>query len=203
MSQPFLGTTQPPLEVLHLKATPMLAFDPPEQPFLRLPFRSRARKAFERHAFGTSFSQGVFDGLTARNGSTIPDHQQLAGKLTGEPRQKANDLGAFGRMVLGRHHDLSFRSESAHDRKMVTRQRALQNGGLPHGSVRTSSQWQERSRRISTDDGTIFVCGLFFRAGHRSSFPVWIASSSRWLAFGIGFCRRCLRARRRRRPWAG
>ncbi len=84
MSQPFLGTTQLPLDVLRVKTTNILEFDTLEQipdPFLWVQLWCITRQAFEMNAFGSAFCQKVFDHLTAMNGGSVPDHQQFAGDL--------------------------------------------------------------------------------------------------------------------------
>src|SRR6266568_9103948 len=207
MSQSFFGTTQLRPDVLHFKTTNIFEFDSLEQipnAFLRIQFWRIARQTFEMNAFGTSFCQVVFDDLTSMNRSAIPDHQQLAGNLTREDLQKANDIWAFVRMVLGLHNDLPFGCDSANGREMVTSQLDFQNGRFANGGVGAYRQRQEiKSRLIYKDNGTIFLFGLFFSAGHRSSFQAWIATSSRCVAFWMGFCRLYFTPRRRRLQWAG
>src|ERR687892_1857472 len=56
---------------------------------------------------------------------------------------------------------------------------------------------------VYEDDGSAFVPGLFFRAGQRSSFQRWMASSSRWLARFRGFWRLQLYCLRMRPTWEG
>ena len=206
MSQPFFGTAQLSLDVLHVKTTNILEFDALEQvpdSFLWIEFWCIRRQLFQVNTFGSPFCQEVFDGLTAMDGSTIPDHQQFTGDLAGQQLQKANDIRADVRMVLRLQNDLAFRGDTSHDRKMVTRQFDAQGGRLAHGRVSADRHRQQiKGGLIYKDDGPFFLLGLFFNAGHRSSFQVWIAASSRWVAECLGFCRLYLMWRRRRLQWA-
>src|SRR5690348_8008290 len=57
--------------------------------FLWIKLRSIAWQAFEMDAFGSTFAQKVFDWLRAMNGSSVPDHQQLAWDLAQEQRPRS------------------------------------------------------------------------------------------------------------------
>src|SRR6266581_4173048 len=155
------------------------------------------------NALGSAFSQKVLDDLRAMNGRSIPDDQQFTGDLASEQLQKANHIGSFVRMILRLHEDPAFWSNAAHRRKVITSQLDVEHRRLAHGSIGMHSHRQEvKGGLIYKDDRSFFLLGLFFSAGHRSSFQVWIAASSRWVAFSMGFCRLCLMRRRRREPWA-
>jgi len=206
MPQPFFGTTQLSLDMLHVKAANILEFDsfePIPDPFLWIQFGRISRQTFKMNPLGTAFCQKVFDRLTAMNRRSIPDDQQWACDLTGEHLQKANHIWPFVRMVLRLHDDLSFWSNAAHSREMVTGQLHFQDGRLAHRRIGAHCQRQKVKRRlIHKDYRALFLLGLFFSAGQRSFFQVAIAASSRWVAFWMGFCRLCLMRRRRRLPWA-
>src|SRR6266567_3167537 len=206
MSQPFFGTTQFSLDVLHVKTTNILEFDSLQQipdPFLWVQLRGISRQLFQMNALGAAFSQVLFDGLTAMNRSPIPDDQQVAGNFARKHLQKANDIWAFVRMILHLHDDLSFGSDAAHDRKMITGQLDFQHGGLAYRCIGTHCHGQKIKRRlIDKNYRPLFLFRLFFSAGHRSSFHAWMAISSRWVARVMGFCRLCLTRRRRRLAWA-
>jgi len=138
---------------------------------------------------GTAFCQKVFDRLTAMDCGSIPDHQEFAGDLSQEQLQEANHVRAFVRMVLGLHEYPSFWSDATDGREMVTGQFDSYERRLAHRSIRAYSHRQEiKGRLIYKHDGPFFVFGLFFSASQRSSFQVWIAASSRCVAFWIGFC---------------
>ncbi len=192
MSQSFFGTTQLRLDVLHVQTTNILKFDSLEQipdAFLWIELRSIARQAFEMDAFGSSFGQKVFDRLRAMNGSSIPDDQQLAWDLAGEQLQEANHIGAFVGMVLSLHADLSFRGNGTNGREMVTGQWDLQDRRLAGWGIGAHRHRQQvEPSLIYENDGTLFVFGLFFSSSQCSSFQLWIAASSRWVAFWMGFC---------------
>src|SRR5260370_17464455 len=95
MSQAFFGPTHLPLDVWHVKTTNILEFDSLEQipdAFLWIDLRSIARQAFEMDAFGSAFGQKVFDRFRPVNGSSVPDHQQLAWDLAQEQLQEAGHI---------------------------------------------------------------------------------------------------------------
>jgi hypothetical protein len=192
MPEPFFGAAQLQLDVLHVETTNILEFDALEQipnAFLRIQFRSIGWQAFEMNAFGSPFRQKVFDRLTAMNGGSIPDHQQFAGDLAGEHLQKAHNLRAFVRMVLSLHQQLALRGNATNRREMVTGLFDAQYGRLTNWCIRGNCQWQQvKSGFIYENDGALFGGCLFFNASYRSSFHLWIALSSRWVAFWMGFC---------------
>lgn len=207
MSQPFFGPTQLHLNLLHLKTTNILEFDSFEQipdPLLRIQLGSIGRQTLQMDTLGSTAAQEIFDGLTAMNRSTIPDHQQFARDLTGEQLQKANNIWTFIRMVLGLHEQSPFRGNPTHGRKMVMGQFDAQDGRFASRCIGAYRHRQEvKGRLIDKDYRAFFLFRLFFNSGQRCSFQVWMAISSRWLAFWMGFCRLCLMPRRRRLQWAG
>jgi hypothetical protein len=202
MSQPFFGTAQLSLNVLDVKTTNILEFDPLEQvpnTFLRIQLRRISRQLFEMNALGTSFAQEVFDGLTAMNRSSVPDHQQVSGDLTGQQLQEANHIGALVRMILHLHKRPAFWSNTAHRREVITGQLESEHRRLTHGSIGVDGHGKQiKSRLIYKDDGPLFLLGFFFNAGQRCSFQAAIAASSRCVALWMGFCRLYLMRRRRR-----
>jgi hypothetical protein len=204
MSQPFFGSPHFPLDVLHVKTTNIFEFDPLEQipdSFLRIELWCIGRQLFEMNALGSAMCQVVFNGLTAMNWGSIPDDQQLARNLAGEHLQKANDIWTFVRMILRLHENPAFGGDGAHSRKVITGQLNFQDGRLAYRCIGAyRHRKQIKSRLIYKDDRSLFLLGLFFSAGHRSSFQAAIAVSSRWVAFWMGFCRLCLMRRRRRLP---
>lgn len=206
MPQPFFGATQFPLDMRQIQTTNILEFDALEQipnAFLWIEFRGIARQLFQMNAFGSSFSQVVFDFLTTMNRGSIPDHQQVPRNLAGEQLQKANDIGPFVGMVLGLHNELSFWRHGTHSRDMITRQLDAQGGRLAYGCIGAHGHRQEiKCRLIDEDYRAFFLFRLFFSAGQRSFFQATIPASSRCVAFWMGFCRLCLMRRRRREPCA-
>src|SRR5450631_1266438 len=183
MPQPFFGTTQLSLDMLHVKTANILEFDAFEQipdTFLRIQFWRISRQTFKMNPLGTAFCQKVFDRLTAMNGRSIPDDQQVAGNLTGEQLQKANDIGAFVRMVLGLHEEPPLWGNATHSRKMVVGQFDWQDGRLPLRRIGAHSHRQQvKGGLIYKDDGAFFALGFFFNSSHWCSFQFWMAASSR------------------------
>jgi hypothetical protein len=118
---------------------------------------------------------------------------QMTSSLPGISRKsnghEANHIWAFVGMVLGLHHDLSFRGNRTNGRKMVTGQLDFQDWRLACRRIGMHRHWQEvEPGLIYERDGPLFVFGLFFSSSHRCSFQLWMATSSRWVAFWMGFC---------------
>lgn len=206
MPQPFFGSQHFLLDVLHIKTTNIFEFNAFEQipdALLWIELWRVRRQAFQVNPLGATLCQVIFDLLTAMNGSSVPDDQQVACNLTGEQLQKANDIGAFVGTILGLHEDPPLWGNAAHGREVITGQFDTQGRRFPDRRIGVDGHRQKIKRRlINKDYRPLFLFGLFFSAGHRSFFHAAIASSSRCVAFWMGFCRLCLRRRRRREPWA-
>jgi hypothetical protein len=103
--------------------------------------------------------------------------------------KKRTTSGPMSRMILTLHKDLSLRRNTANGREMVTGQFHAQNGCLATRRIRADCHWQQiKSRLVYEYECAFFVFGLFFKASQRCSFHVWIAASSRCVAFWMGFC---------------
>lgn len=66
MPQPFFGTTQRSLDMLHVKTANVLELDSFEQlpdAFLWIQFWRRSRQTFQRNPLGTAFCKKMFDHL--------------------------------------------------------------------------------------------------------------------------------------------
>jgi len=142
MSQPFLGTKQRRLDMVHLKTIhvfPLDAFEQIPDPFVRIQCWRRARQTFEMQTCGSSFCHRIVDGLTAMNRGTVPHDQHVARDLSREHLHKAHDIWACGRMVLGLQKALPLWSDAAQSRKMVTGPLTRTVGVCPRGAdVRTA-----------------------------------------------------------------
>src|SRR5436190_24365459 len=69
------------------KTTKVLEFDTLEKipnPFLGIQFGRISRQTFNANPLGSPFCQEIFDGLTAVNGCSVPDHQDQAADLAQE-----------------------------------------------------------------------------------------------------------------------
>lgn len=205
MPHAFFGPTQFLLDVRHVTTTTVRALDTREQvphSFVRIHLRYRGRQMFQMKTCGSPCAHNVCDGLTTMERSSVPDHQQLPGDLTGEHLHETNHIGFCGRMVVHLHTNPSFWRHSTHRREMITGQRDREHRRLAHRGRRGDGHRQQRQRRlIDENDGPLFLF-RFFRAGQRCSFQAAIAASSRCVARVMGLCRRCVRRRRRRLAWA-
>jgi len=105
------------------------------------------------HACGTSVAHNVRDWVRAVNGRSVPGHQDRAWDLAGGQRHEANNIRAIGGMVVGVHHDRSFRSHRTTSRQMVAGQWA-QMSLLPVAALRTRPL-------ISEGDGPFFPAVCF------------------------------------------
>ena len=192
MPEPFFGPTQLQGDMRHVETTNVLEFDALEQipdAFLRIELRSIARQAFQMDAFGSAFGQEIFDRLTAVNGGSIPDDEQFAWDLAQKHLQEAHHIRAFVRMVLALHEDPSLRGDAPNGREVIAGQFHGQDRGLAHRSIGAHRHRQQvKPGFIYKHNRTLFVLGFFFNSSQCSSFHVLMATSSRWVAFWMGFC---------------
>lgn len=207
MSQAFFGVQHFSSELRPVQTTNILELDAFEQipdALLWIQLWGIGRQLFQMDPSCPAVAEIVFDRLAAMNGSSVPDHQQLARNLAGEQLQEANHIGAFVGVVLALHDDLSFGGDAAHGRKMIARQLHFQQRRLADRCIGSHHHGQQIKRRlIHKDYRPVFFRSLFFSAGHRSAFQAAMAASSRWLAFSMGFWRLYFTARSRRLQWAG
>src|SRR6266446_6199378 len=155
-------------------------------------------------AFGRAMAQKLFDRLRSMNRRPIPDHQKVARNLAQQQAQEAHHiLGTVG-MILCLHQQPSIRGDCSDGGEMIIGQLDAQHRGLSTGRIGAYSNRQEvKAFFIYEDDRPFFLFGLFLSAGHRSSFHLWMAASSRWVARWTGFWTLYLMARRMRLQWAG
>jgi hypothetical protein len=155
MSQPFFGTTQLRLDVLHFKTTTIFEFDTLEQipdAFLRVEFWSVCRQWFQMNPSGTAFAKIGFDLLATMKRGSVPDHEQLARNLAREQLQKTNDSRPFVGAILPVPDDLSLSGEATHHGKVITRQLHFQDGCLTDRCVGSHAHGQQRKSRLIDQD---------------------------------------------------
>src|ERR687895_794589 len=93
---------------------------------------------------------------------------------------------------------------AADHREMVSAEGRLEHGRPAPGGIGLDHQGQQVAAGLIYEDaGPAFLPSLFFRAGQRSSFRRWIASSSRWAARRIGCWRLQSYCLRMRSTWEG
>jgi hypothetical protein len=85
-----------------------------------------ARQLLEAQAPGRTLGQEFFDGLTAMNRRTVPDHQQLAGDVSQQMLEEADHLGAIERVVLHAQQQSAARGDAADGGQVVTGEREAQ-----------------------------------------------------------------------------
>ncbi len=90
-------------------------------------------------------------------------------------------------MILALQKPPSIGDDPSNRGEMIMGQLDTQHGGLPTRRVGAySHREQGKAGFVYEDDGAFFLCGLFLSAGHRSSFHLWMAASSRWVARWTG-----------------
>src|SRR6266511_1621560 len=107
---------------------------------VRVQIGSVARQLLEAQSFGYTLGQEVFDGLTAMNRRTVPDHQQLARNVSQQMLEEADHLGATERVVLDAEQQSTARGDATdQDRwSRVNGKRSI--GGWPRGArLRTTA----------------------------------------------------------------
>src|SRR3712207_227865 len=104
--------------------------------------------------------------------------------------QEANHVFSLEGALLLHHVKLALQADGADHREMIAREFLLQDGRLAHRGVATNHSGQRvEARLVHKQYGSTLLYGTFFSSGQRSSFQRFIASSSRWFARRIGFCR--------------
>jgi len=92
--QPLFGFAQLDAELRQIATADVLEFHPLEvvpDPLIRVQLRCIAGLAFQMDVLGSTDGQKVLDDLTAMDGRTIPDGQQLARDMTQEMLEKADN----------------------------------------------------------------------------------------------------------------
>ena len=134
----------------------------------------------------------------------IPDDQELARKLAQEQAQEAHHIVGTVGMILALHHEPSLGGDPSDRGEMIMGQLDAQHGSMPTRRIGADRhREQAKARFIYEDDGAFFLDGLFLSAGHRSSFHLWMAASSRWVACWTGFWTLYLMVPRMRLQCAG
>src|ERR671918_2952692 len=148
--------------------------------------------------------QKSFDLLAPVNGTAIPDDQQPHRDVGGQVPQEPSRIPTTEGPVLYLGVQPAMGGDAADHRQMIPAERGPEKRGLAPGGIGPYHQGQQvTAGLVYEDDGSAFVPGLFFRAGQRSSFQRWMASSSRWLARFRGFWRLQLYCLRMRLTWEG
>lgn len=135
------------------------------------------------HSFDPDSSFGgrhvVFDQHAPVDWCAIPDDQYFPGKVTLEMTQKFDDLETFDAASV----DLEIKPpqcQAANDRKTFPVEGLVQHRGLP--AWRPSACPRGTGAQpafIDKDDGSLFLLGLFFKAGQPVCCQQRIAFSSR------------------------
>ena len=90
-------------------------------------------------------------------------------------------------MILALHQQSSLRGDPSESFEMIMGQLDTQHRRVPTRRIGAHRhREQAKARFIYEDDGAFFLFGLFLSAGHRSSFHLWMAASSRWVARWTG-----------------
>jgi len=156
---------------------------------IRVEVRGVAGELLQADAAGTALGQEGLDRLAAMDRSAIPDDQELAGDVTQEMLEEADDVRALVRALLHQHEQPTRRGDAADDRQMIAAQGQAEDRRLPARGVGPDRAREEvEARFVDPDDGPALLVSPLFRAGQRSVRQASIAASFRWLARVIGFC---------------
>jgi hypothetical protein len=143
-------------------------------------FGSVARQLLEAQTFGCTLGQEVFDGLTAMNWRTVPDHQQLARNASQQMLEETHDLGTAERVVLDAQQQLATRGNATDDRQMVTGEREVQRRWVAAwGQAADHRGQQGKARFVYPNDRAPFSYRPLFSAGQRSVRHCSMAASLR------------------------
>jgi len=151
--------------------------------------RSVAGEPLQPETLGRALDQEVLDGLAAMDRGAIPEHQELAGDVTEQMLEEADDIRTLVGPLLHEPEQSPIRGDAADDRQVIAAQRQSEDGRLAAWRVGSDGAGEQvEAGLIDPDDGPSFLVRPLFRAGQRSVRQVSIAPSSRWLARWTGFC---------------
>src|SRR5215207_2293479 len=172
--------------------------------FLGIQLGSVARQPLQLEASSRTVGQKVFYDPAAVYRRAIPDHQELARNPAQKLLEESHHLRPFYEPILLVHVELALQAHGADHRKMVVAEGFLEPGRLTYwGIPRRERRQQVKAALVHKYCGGSRLQGPFFSSGHRSSFQCLMASSSRWSARRVGFCRLKLKALSRRLTCAG
>ena len=112
------GETQVLLEVVQIRAahvTELHVLEVRPDAFVRIEIGSVARQLLQSQSLGRTEGKEGFDGLTAMNRRTVPDHQQLARDMSQQVLEETDDLGTAERVVLDAQQQLATRGNATDD----------------------------------------------------------------------------------------
>src|SRR5829696_5184493 len=125
----------------------------------------------------------------------VPYDEQLAGDLAHQVLEEAHHVFSLKRPLLKGHVELAFEGDRAHRRKVIAGEVLLEDGRLSYRSVSANHHRQQiEARLVAEHYGSALLQRPLLREGHFFSFQLSMASSSRWKALRLGFCKLCLRA---------
>lgn len=179
-------------EMGEVLAANVAQFDPLEvvpDALVRIEVWGVAGELLQADAVGSTLGQEVLDRLATMDGSTIPDDQELAGNMSEQVLEEADDIRTLVRVVLHAHEQLTGRRDATDHGQMIAAQWETEDGCLATRGVGANRPGEEvEARFIDPDDGSPLLVSLLFRAGQRSVRQSSMVASFRWLARVIGFC---------------
>lgn len=189
-------------QVLRAEVGQGMAFQMPPDVFGRVEFGSVSRQPGQVQAI-TDRSDEVLDLTAAVCRQAVPDDQQLAPDLAQEPAEEIDDLRRLDRPTIEPEVELPPRDSGDH-RQFPPVEVKRQLRRLPAGRPRSAYRGLfTQSAFINKHEGSAFVPGLFFSAGHVYRFHRAIASSSRSCAFPQGRWQLQPNRPKTRHRWAG
>lgn len=126
--------------------------------------------------------------LAMMDGSTVPDHQQLARDVTQQVLQEPNHLRTPNRTLVDHQEQAVVQGDAADDRQVVAGQRHAQDGRLRPWRVAADHRRQQiEAGLVYPDDALTGALRPLLSAGQRLAYQAAMAASSRWVARTTGF----------------
>ncbi len=158
-------------------------------PLIWIQVRCIPWEAFQPDSCSGASGQKVFDGLTAMNGSAVPDNEQLALDSRLQLLQKGDDGSAVISCGLHRHVKFTCRCDGADHRIMIPGEFAAQQRRFAYWSPGADNPRQQiECRFVNKENRTSFRYGFFCSSGQVVTTHCSMAASSRWLARTTGRC---------------
>jgi hypothetical protein len=133
---------------------------------VRVQIGSVTGQLFETQAGGRTLGQEGFDGRTAMDRSTVPDHQQLARDVSQQVLEEADYLRATERVVLDAQQQSTTRGDATDNRQVVTGEREAQHWRVAAwGKTADHAGQQGKARLDAPLSSTCYATALSVSSG--------------------------------------
>jgi hypothetical protein len=115
---------------------------------VRVEIGSATGRSLEAQALRRTFGQKGLDSLTAMNRRAVPNHQQLAGKVSQQMLEEVDELGAAERVILHTQQQSSAWGDATDDGQVVAGKRETQRRRVAAWRQAADPWWATRQSLI-------------------------------------------------------